>query len=276
MSPDELPFTSTAAFYADYRPAYPDRALAHVADFFHLDADARVLDLGCGPGTITLPLSDYAGHVVGMDPDEAMLAQARDRAESPDAPDTATAESFEWLLGSDADLRRNDSLAARLRPVRLTTMGRSFHWTEQGPTLERLLDLTEPGGGVAILTDAEWLTRGTEAWQDAVYRVVADYLDDPPDRTGPVEYDDPWHELLADHGFVETGADRFPVERDWTPDAVVGYLLTLSFCSPAVLGDRRADFERDVRRALAEVDRETFREAGEVRVTRGRVPEGDG
>lgn len=277
MSPDDLPFTSIAPFYADYRPGYPDRVLAHVADCFDLDADARVLDLGCGPGVLTLPLSEYAGHVVGMDPDEAMLAQGRARVESagsPDATDTATVEpaSIAWVVGSDADLRTDDALADRLRPLRLTTMGRSFHWTEQGPTLDRLLDITESGGGVAIFNDTGWLTRGTADWQDAVYAVLDDYLDDPPERTGPVEYDDPWHELLADHGFVDTGEDRFPVERDWTPDAVVGYLLTLSFCSPAILGDRQADFERDVRQALAEFDRETFRETGEVRVTRGRVP----
>jgi hypothetical protein len=143
----------------------------------------------------------------------------------------------------------------------------------QEPTLERLRQITEPGGGVALLNDTGWLTRGTADWQDAVYAVLDDYLDDQPERTGPVEYDDPWHELLADHGFVETGEDRFPVERDWTPDAVVGYLLSLSFCSPEILGDRQADFERDVRQALAEFDRETFRETGDVRVTRGRVPE---
>lgn len=270
MSPGDLPFTSTAEYYADYRPGYTERALAHVADCFDLSADARVLDLGCGPGVLTLPLAEYAGHVVGMDPDEAMLSQAGDRAV---ALDTATAASFEWVLGSDADLRTDDSLVDRLRPLRLTTMGRSFHWTEQGPTLDRLLDITDPGGGVAIVVDTGWLTRGTADWQDAVYAVVADYLDDPPERTGPVEYDDPWHELLADHGFVETGEDRFSVERDWTADSVVGYLLTLSFCSPDVLGDRQADFERDVRQALADFDRETFRETGNVRVTRGRVPE---
>lgn len=274
MSPDDLPFTSTVEYYADYRPAYPDSVFAHLADFFTLGPDDRVLDLGCGPGTVALPVADYAGHVVGMDPDEAMLTRARDRAST---VDTATGKSttVEWIVGSDADLRADDALADRLRPLRLTTMGRSFHWMEQGPTLDRLFDLTEPGGGVALLNDTGWLTRGTADWQDAVYAVLAEYLDDPPERTGPVVYDDPWHELLADHGFVETGEDRFPVERDWTPDAVVGYLLSLSFCSPAILGDRQADFERDVRRALAEFDREPFRETGAVTVTRGRVPEAD-
>ncbi|MFC5368768.1 class I SAM-dependent methyltransferase [Salinirubrum litoreum] len=279
MSPGDLPFTSTVEFYADYRPAYPDSVFAHVADFFALDADDRVLDLGCGPGTVTLPLAEYAGHVVGMDPDETMLAAARARSDAGGPADTAgspdTRGSVEWVVGSDADLRTDDRLVDRLRPLRLTTMGRSFHWMEQGPTLERLRDITEPGGGVALLNDTGWLTRGTADWQDAVYAVLDDYLDDPPERTGPVKYDDPWHELLADHGFVETGEDRFPVERDWTAEAVVGYLLSLSFCSPAILGDRQADFEHNVRQALAEFDRETFREIGDVRVTRGRVPRTD-
>jgi SAM-dependent methyltransferase len=44
----------------------------------------RVLDVGCGPGTDTIPLARLVGErgqVVGIDHDEAMIAEADQRAE---------------------------------------------------------------------------------------------------------------------------------------------------------------------------------------------------
>jgi ubiquinone/menaquinone biosynthesis C-methylase UbiE len=55
------------------------RNAANYADFLlpHLDADFRVLDVGCGGGTITLGLAETVGHIVGVDPSEEEFADAR-------------------------------------------------------------------------------------------------------------------------------------------------------------------------------------------------------
>lgn len=49
----------------------------------HLRPDSRVLDVGCGPGTITVDLATRVpdGEVVGIEPDDAVLAGARADAE---------------------------------------------------------------------------------------------------------------------------------------------------------------------------------------------------
>jgi SAM-dependent methyltransferase len=49
----------------------------------HLTPDAKVLDVGCGPGTITVGLADRVprGHVTGIDASEQVIAQARELAE---------------------------------------------------------------------------------------------------------------------------------------------------------------------------------------------------
>lgn len=46
----------------------------------HLTRDARILDVGCGPGTITADLADRVpdGHVTGVDAAAEIVAQARD------------------------------------------------------------------------------------------------------------------------------------------------------------------------------------------------------
>src|SRR4051812_48481350 len=49
----------------------------------HIEPGHQVLDLGCGPGTDTIPLAEMvgpSGRVVGVDHDAAMIAEANQRA----------------------------------------------------------------------------------------------------------------------------------------------------------------------------------------------------
>ncbi len=55
-----------------------DNSAAYLAS--HLRSDDRVLDIGCGPGTITVDLAGRVGHVVGIEPVEAPLTGARELA----------------------------------------------------------------------------------------------------------------------------------------------------------------------------------------------------
>jgi hypothetical protein len=140
-------------------------------------------------------------------------------------------------------------------------------------TVDHLRHVTEPGGGVAILSDEEWLTHGRNDWQAEVYAVASEYVDDLPAREPPDEvvYDDPWDDLLAERGLVDVTTETFPLEREWTVDAVVGYCLSLSFCSPAVLGDDREAFAAAVRERLAAYGEELFVQDVRVEVLSGRV-----
>jgi SAM-dependent methyltransferase len=262
---DSSPFASTEAYYAEYRPEYGDEARRYLVDRFGLDESARVLDLGCGTGQIALDVAPAVGEVVGMDPNEAMLRAARCRA------DEAGIDNVEWVLGSDADLDTD------LGSFRLTTMGRSFHWMDQRATLDRLHDLLEPGGGVALLTDSEWLTKGDAEWQGAVYDLADEYLDDLPDRVDPdeIEYDDPWDELLEKRGFTAVETATFDLRREWSLEAVVGYVFSLSYCSPETFGADKEAFESDVRALLRDRGGGPFVQHTVVEVISGRVPAGE-
>ena len=261
---DGTAFTSTEKYYAEYRPGYGEETIQHLREKFALNGKGCALDLGCGAGQIAIPLSEHVGEVIGMDPNKAMLQEARAKAEA------AGRTNIEWRVGSDADLVEN------LGPLRLTTMGRAFHWMDQERTLERLYRMTVPGGGIALLDDTEWFAHGEQAWQDEVYNVAARYISELPERTGPVEkYDDPWNELVADFAFVDIEKYVSEFEREWTPDEVVGYLFSLSFCSPSTVGEDIHEFEADVRTVLADYDRDTFIQNAERSIITGKKPESD-
>lgn len=68
MSFEELLTSRSAAVYADFLAP-------------HLAADAHVLDVGCGPGSISMGLAPRVGHITGVDPDDAEFMDARAYAE---------------------------------------------------------------------------------------------------------------------------------------------------------------------------------------------------
>lgn len=257
MVPDSA-FESAEEYYADHRPGYDDRVFDHLADRFDLDGNARVLDVGCGTGELAVPLAERVGEVVGLDPNGTMLDHARERAAR------VGVENAEWIVGSDADLSDLDG------PFRLVTIGRAFHRMDRDLTLAAVSRLLEPDGGLALVGDAEWLTRGTRAWQDAVYEVAARFLDDLPERTGPVEYDEPYDEMLRARGFQNVERVIFEGKREWTVDDAVGYLFSLSFCAPRRFDDPEA-FATALRDRLAVFDPPLV-EHVETTVVSGRPP----
>jgi SAM-dependent methyltransferase len=62
----------------------------------HLAPDAKVLDVGCGPGTITAGLADHVpqGHVTGVDAAQAVVEQARELAGDRANLDFATGDVY--------------------------------------------------------------------------------------------------------------------------------------------------------------------------------------
>ena len=260
---DSTRFRSTAEYYAQYRLTYGESAIGYLKDRYDLDDSSRVLDLGCGTGQITIPIAEYAGEVVGMDPNQEMLTKAEEAAR------TTGVESVEFVRGSDSNL--SDDLGS----FTLVTMGRAFHWMDQHRTLRRLRSMVDVGGGVAILDDSNWFTSGNKEWQKAVYDLANDYLSDLPDWIGSedVEYEDPWDEMIAEY-FDDVESITYEREHEWNLDSIVGYVFSLSYCSPETFGDDRQAFETELREFLAGYDGE-FTQDRNVEIISGKKVVGD-
>jgi SAM-dependent methyltransferase len=81
------------------------RGATEYADFVlpSIGGRDRLVDVGCGPGSITVGLAQVAGHVTGIDVDEAEFADARAYAEKHGI------DNVEFLQGSIYDLGLPDT-----------------------------------------------------------------------------------------------------------------------------------------------------------------------
>src|SRR5215468_7376596 len=73
-------FASTVPLYEELRPPYPPEFFRSVAQRLKLSKQQALIDLGTGPGLLALGFAPYVGRVVGVDPEPAMIAAAREAA----------------------------------------------------------------------------------------------------------------------------------------------------------------------------------------------------
>jgi trans-aconitate 2-methyltransferase len=156
--------------------------LAHVP----LDAPARLVDLGCGPGNVTAILRERfpAAEVVGVDGSSAMLGRAR--ATVP-LCHFQQADFFQWQPPE---------------PVDLIFSNAALQWVDRHPTLfPRLLSFLASGGVLAVQMPAmhdEPLRRipynlaESEPWAAYLHDVTS-----APGILSPLEYWDLLRPLVA-------------------------------------------------------------------------------
>jgi SAM-dependent methyltransferase len=217
-------FRGTAWYYARYRPGYPPALIEALARAAGLDAGSRVLDLACGTGPIAIPLAAYVDEVVALDREPEMLDELR-----------AAAPTNVVVLEGDAGGVDGD-----LGEFELVTIGRALHWLGGAAYLDHLEPLTSQ---VALLGDR---ISDSEAFT-TVLEVAEEIAGERPQASGwLVSYDS----ALANSAFSEVSNLTVEDERTWTKDSLVGWALSTSFASSERLGERRDEFEGELRARL--------------------------
>ncbi|WP_219420247.1 class I SAM-dependent methyltransferase [Pseudonocardia nigra] len=133
---DSTLYAGSAVFYTVGRVAYPPELADRLADALHLDGSGRLLDVGCGPGSLTLPMARFFAEVVGIDADPEMLAEAARQA------DRAGITNVTWSC------LRGEQLPAGIPVPSVVTFAQSFHWMDRNRVAARVRHMLADGGAV--------------------------------------------------------------------------------------------------------------------------------
>jgi len=242
-------YSGSATYYARGRLAYPTALADALATQLHLDGSGRLLDVGCGPGSLTLLLADRFEEALGLDADRGMIDEAGRQASQTGTRNTR------WLH------MRAEDLPAGLGAVRLVTFAQSFHWMDRPRVAAAVRGMLEAGGACAHVhatthqgVDSTVTLPCPRPPHSAIAELVGRYLG-PVRRAG---------RGLLPHGTVTgeaevyraagfTGPRRIEIPGHAVTRAtedIVAAVFSLSSSAPDLFGDHRAAFETELRQLL--------------------------
>lgn len=239
-------FCGKAGYYARYRRGYPPEVFDMIISRFGLTPESEILDLGCGTGNMAIPLARRGFHVHAVDPEPGMISEGRKRAEAENVP------GILWQAGADSTLGE-----LGLPPLRLCTMGLSFHWMDRPRVLKTLDTLVEPGGGIACVSrNDSFFSHLENGWGCAVKEVFIEMLGDSWDYSGRLKQkeNDRHEEVFLYSPFSALEERDFPVQEKLTVDDVIGLQLSTSYVSPVLLEERNAEFRDRLTRRLLDLE----------------------
>ncbi len=123
-------YAGSADFYARGRLPYP-ASLGEVLATAVGSGD-RIVDVGCGPGTLTARIAEHFDEVVGVDQELSMVRHAGTVVESMDHVRFVCA--------------RAEQLPFDPASFRVAVMGQAFHWFDQAAAARALMRILQPGG----------------------------------------------------------------------------------------------------------------------------------
>ncbi len=244
-------YRGSAAYYASGRLAYPVELASELQARLGLDGTGRLLDVGCGPGSVTISLAPLFAEVVGVDADADMVAEAKRRARDAGVPNAR------WF-----HLRAED-LPAGLGTFHIAGFAQSFHWMDRARVAVAVRGMLEPTGA--------WVHIGATTHEGAE---EADVLPHPQPPRGAmralvVRYlgsqrragcsvlptgEPPSGEdaVIRAAGFTEPQRLEIGggVVHERTEDEIVASVFSLSSAAPHLFGGRVAEFEAELRRLL--------------------------
>jgi SAM-dependent methyltransferase len=236
-------YTGAAPYYVVGRVAYPTELADRIAAELGLDGTGRLLDVGCGPGSLTLLLADRFAAAVGVDADAGMLTEAERLA----AAAGVTNASWRQLYAEE--------LPADLGTFRLVTFAQSFHWMDR-PRVARAAYAMLSAHGACVHVHAT-THRGIETDDELplpsppyaeLDEVSRRFLGPPPARSYTPNGEAETYRGAGFRGPTSITVPRPVVTRG--VEEIIAAHLSLSSSTPHLYGERLAAFVAEARALL--------------------------
>lgn len=126
-----------AQLYKQFRPVYPPQLLERIIAYCKEAKNEfqTCLDLGCGSGQSTFPLTRYFQTVIGVDPSQTQINEALKEAQNGPSFRVGSAEDLSFQAANSVDL---------------ITVAQAFHWFDTGTFYAECSRVLRPKATLAI------------------------------------------------------------------------------------------------------------------------------
>ena len=225
-------FDSTAPYYARYREPYPATFFLEMAQRQRLEGRERLIDIGCGPGSLAIGFAPFVRSCVGVDVETEMLSAAR-------------VEAARAGVHVDLVQARIEDLPADLGQFDAVTIGRALHWFDRDEALAVLDRIVAPNGWIAIC-GTKTFGAAMHGWNGTFHEIRRAWSSDPDESRYHLDF----AEWFRGSRFRKADDVEVTESHQVTISDLIGRALSMSTTSPEALGDRRSGFEAALREAL--------------------------
>jgi SAM-dependent methyltransferase len=201
-------FSGLADLYARCRPDYPAAAIEAIVTHCGLNAATLLADVGCGTGIASRQFAERGIPVVGVEPNDAMRAQAEAASNGP---------SPRYVKGTaEATGLVNHS-------VRAVLAAQAFHWFDSEAALREFHRILQPDGWAVLLWNERDESDAATAAFGGVIRTAPDAaaVEGPRAQAGEA--------LLGSPLFVEAERRDFCHEQQLDENGVLGRAFSASY-----------------------------------------------
>ncbi len=187
----ETRFSDTVQNYDRYRPSYSKALIDWIVTTAAVKPPDRIADIGCGTGLATRLFAKRGFSVIGIDPNEAMLADARRHR-------------------SSAIYQKGDAQNTGLESgsVDAVISAQAFHWFDFDQTMPELKRILKPSGSCFAFWNVRKRTPLSEAYE-ALLRIYSGDYERTPKGAETIE-------AIKKHPMV-----RLPKESQFDNDQIV-------------------------------------------------------
>ncbi|WP_242065562.1 class I SAM-dependent methyltransferase [Trichocoleus sp. FACHB-262] len=212
-------YGGVAQAYDQARPRYPQALIRRVVELAQLPADAKILELGCGPGIATRPFAQLGYSMVCLEPSQAACQLTQQHCAAYPNIEVHNTSFEEWPLE-----------AQEFHAVLAAT---SFHWIDPEIRHVKAAAALRDRGSLILL----WNTPPQPSYEisqalEAVYQIHAPSLAGYEDHAFHAENLNQIAQLVIDSGqFQHLLSEQLISEVTYSID---NYLMLLSTLSPYI------------------------------------------
>ncbi|WP_191561239.1 class I SAM-dependent methyltransferase [Metabacillus idriensis] len=192
-------FTGFASLYDRNRPRPPLEVIKIITKYLG-DTPKKLIDVGCGTGLSSFIWMNEAAQIIGVEPNDDMLAAAVANWEKIKKP-----SNLQFIKGF------SNQLGSASESVDVVTCSQSFHWMEPESTLKEFARVLRTGGVFAAY-DCDWPPAFDWTIEDQ-YKKIISHADKLIQQLAPMEeHSYKWDKNKHLQNIEESGLFRFSRE----------------------------------------------------------------